>query len=83
VTSPSWGSVTTASPANFIDRILHIAGATLAFSNNRLSICYLLSAFTPFVSLVVQLAVSPEFNQSGAAWEHSCHVIPKSVKQPF
>jgi hypothetical protein len=34
----------------------------------------------PSVSLVVQLAISPEFNQSGAAWEHSCHAIPKNVK---
>ncbi len=57
MTSPSWGGVTTVSPANFIDRSLHIAGATLAFSNNRLSICYLLSAFhrlaqhLPYVTL--------------------------------
>jgi len=34
----------------------------------------------PSVSLVVQLAISPEFNQLGAAWEHSCHAIPKNVK---
>ena len=37
-------------------------------------------AQAPSVSLVVQLAISPEFNQSGAAWEHSCHAIPKNVK---
>ena len=38
------------------------------------------SKHAPSVSLVVQLAISPEFNQSGAAWEHSCHAIPKNVK---
>lgn len=42
----------------------------------------LLGRPAPSVSLVVQLAISPEFNQFGAAWEHSCHVIPKSVKPP-
>ena len=35
---------------------------------------------SPSVSLVVQLAIFPEFNQSGAAWEYSCHAIPKNVK---
>jgi hypothetical protein len=34
----------------------------------------------PSVSLVVQLAISPEFNQFGAAWEHLCHAIPKNAK---
>ena len=34
----------------------------------------------PSVSLVVQLAISPKSNQFGAAWEHSCHVIPKNVR---
>jgi len=38
---------------------------------------------SPSVSLVVQLAISPEFNQSGAAWEHSCHVILKNAKPPY
>ena len=36
--------------------------------------------FPPSVSLVVQLAISPEFNQFGAAWEHLCHAIPKNAK---
>ncbi|KKM64866.1 hypothetical protein LCGC14_1497040 [marine sediment metagenome] len=27
-----------------------------------------------------QLAISPKFNQFGAAWEHSCHVILKNVR---
>jgi hypothetical protein len=35
------------------------------------------------VSVVVQLAILSGFNQSGAAWEQSCHVIPKNVKRPF
>jgi hypothetical protein len=41
-----------------------------------------MTLLTLCVSVVVQLAISPEFNQSGAAWEHSCHVIPKNVKPP-
>lgn len=57
MTSPSWGGVTTVSPANFIDRILHIAGATLDFSNDRLSICYLLSAFNGLAKQLTYLTL--------------------------
>ncbi|MCH2552377.1 MAG: hypothetical protein MK001_09250 [Alcanivorax sp.] len=57
MTSPSWGGVATVSPATFIARILHIAGATLAFSNNRLSICYLLSAFNGLAKQLTYLTL--------------------------
>jgi EAL and modified HD-GYP domain-containing signal transduction protein len=51
-----------------------------AFMAGLLSKAGSMLGMTPSVSLVVQLAILPEFNQSGAAWEHSCHAIPKNVK---